>query len=86
MGNVGRIQHGRQRYWLLKYLEQHVGRKEEAIVLNKRRNYYQILITGYMIECDLPHSSGLELKPEDLIQVTIQNVSARKDLFQVAIG
>lgn len=86
MGNVGRIQQGRQRYWLLKYLEQHVGRKEEAIVLNKRRNNYQILLTGYMIECDLPHSSGLELKPEDLIQVTIQNVSARKDLFQVAIG
>ena len=86
MGNVGRIQHGRQRYWLLKYLEQHVGRKEEAIVLNKRRDHYQILLTEYMVECDLPKSSGLELKPEDLIQVTIQNVRARKDLFQVAIG
>lgn len=86
MGNVGKIQHGRHRYWLLKYLEQHVGRKEEAIVLNKRRNNYQILLTEYMVECDLPLSGGLELKPEDLIQVTIQNVSARKDLFQVAIG
>jgi exoribonuclease-2 len=86
MSNVGRIQYGRQRYWLLKYLEQHVGRKEEAIVLNKRRNNYQILLTEYMIECDLPLSSGLELKPEDLIQVTIQNVNARKELLQVAIG
>ena len=86
MGNVSKIQHGRHRYWLLKYLEQHVGRKEEAIVLNKRRHNYQILLTEYMIECDLPLSSGIELKPEDLIQVTIQNVSARKDLFQVAIG
>jgi exoribonuclease-2 len=86
MGNVGRIQFGRQRYWLLKYLAQYVGRKEEAIVLNKRRNNYQILLTEYMIECDLPLSSGLELKPEDLIQVTIQNVNARKELLQVAIG
>ena len=86
MGNVGRIQYGRHRYWLLKYLEKLVGRKEEAIVLNKRRNHYQILLTEYMIECDLPLSSGLQLKPEDLIQVTIQNVSARKDLLQVAIG
>jgi exoribonuclease-2 len=86
MGNVGRIQQGRHRYWLLKFLEQHIGRKEEAIVLNKRRSHYQILLTEYMIECDLPLSSGLELKPEDLIQVTIQNVSARKDLLQVAIG
>jgi exoribonuclease-2 len=86
MGNVGRIQYGRHRYWLLKYLEKLLGRKEEAIVLNKRRNHYQILLTEYMIECDLPLSSGLQLKPEDLIQVTIQNVSARKDLLQVAIG
>jgi exoribonuclease-2 len=86
MGNVARTQWGRNRYWLLKYLEQHIGRKDEAIVLNKRRNDYQILLSAYMIECDLPISRGFELKPEDLIQVTIQNVSARKDLFQVAIG
>jgi len=86
MGNVARIQFGRHRYWLLKYLEQHIGRKEEAIVLTKRRNDYQILLSAYMTECDLPVSSGFALKPEDLIQVTIQNVSARKDLLQVAIG
>ena len=86
MGNVSRTQFGRQRYWLLKYLEQHFGRKEEAIVLTKRRNNYQILLSAYMTECDLPISSGFVLKPEDLIQVTIQNISARKDLLQVAIG
>jgi exoribonuclease-2 len=86
MANVVKAQFSRQRYWLLKYLEQHIGRKEEAIVLNKRRNNYQILLTEYMLECDLPLTSGLELNPEDLIQVTIQNVSARKDLLQVAIG
>ena len=86
MANVSRIQFGRNRYWLLKYLEQQVGRKEEAIVLMKRRNEYQILLSSYMTECDLPLSSGFVLKPEDLIQVTIQNVSARKDLLQVAIG
>ena len=86
MGNVSRIQFGRQRYWLLKYLEQHIGRKEEAIVLTKRRNNYQILLSAYMTECDLPVSSGVTLKPEDLIQVTIQNISARKDLLQVALG
>ena len=86
MGNVSRIQFSRQRYWLLKYLEQHIGRKEEAIVLTKRRNNYQILLSAYMTECDLPVSSGVTLKPEDLIQVTIQNISARKDLLQVALG
>ena len=31
MANVGRLQAGRQRYWLLAFLEQHVGQKEEAL-------------------------------------------------------
>jgi exoribonuclease-2 len=86
MSNVPRIQHGRHRYWLLKYLEQRIGEKEEAIVLKKQRNYYQILLSNYMIECDLPISGGFVLKPEDLIQVTIQNVRAREDRIVVYLG
>jgi exoribonuclease-2 len=86
MGNVARVQFNRHRYWLLKYLEQCIGRKEEAIVLGKRRNNYQILLSDYMIECDLPLSGGIELKPEDLIQVTIQNVKARNDQIVVYFG
>lgn len=86
MGDVSRIQSNRSRYWLLKYLEQRIGRKEEAIVLLKRRNNYQILLNQYMLECDLPLSSGIALKPEDLIQVTIQHVDARKGLVSVFMG
>jgi exoribonuclease-2 len=86
MSLVGRLQYTRHRYWLLKYLENQVGQKEEAIVLHKARRKYQILLTQYMLECDLPMTSGIELKPEDLIQVTIQRVSARQDVIQVAIG
>jgi exoribonuclease-2 len=86
MSNVGRLQHSRHRYWLLKYLENQIGQKEEAVVLHKTRRSYQILLTQYMLECDLPISSGFELKPEDLIQVTVQRVSARKDVLQVSIG
>lgn len=86
MGCVSRIQYTRNRYWLLKYLENKIGQKEEAIVLYKRKNNYQILIKEYMIECNLPLSSGIELKPKDLIQITIQHVNARKDLFSVFMG
>ena len=86
MGCVARLQFRRNRYWLLKYLEGHIGKKEEAIVLSKRRNGYQILLTEYMIECMLPISGGINLKPEDLVQVTIQHVDARKDIFAVFLG
>ena len=86
MSQVARVQFGRQRYWLLKYLENHIGDKGEAIVLYKKRNSYQILLPEYMVECELPLSSGFELKPEDYIQVTIQHVSARKDILSVFMG
>ncbi len=83
MSHVIKMQYSRHRYWLLKYLEKRIGQKEEAIVLNKRRHSHQILITEYMIEYDLPLSNGIDLQPEDLIQVTIQHANARKDLLSV---
>jgi exoribonuclease-2 len=68
---------------LLKYLEKRIGQKEDAVVLYKKRNNYQILITEYMIECDLPLSSGIDLKPEDLIHITIQHADARRNVLSV---
>ena len=86
MADVGRIQFRRNRYWLLRYLEGRIGEKEEAIVLQRRRNAYAILLKAYMIECPLPQSSGIDLKPEDLVQVTIQHVNARKNTLSVFMG
>ncbi len=85
-GNVARIQQNRMRYWVLRYLEKCIGQKEEAIVLLAFKKNYRILLPQYMIECDLHITSGLELKPEDLIKVTIQRVMARENLLTVYMG
>ncbi|MBW2620589.1 MAG: RNB domain-containing ribonuclease [Deltaproteobacteria bacterium] len=86
MSCVSKMQRSRHRYWLLKYLEKRIGQKEEAIALCKLKNGYQVLIPEYMLECELPLSSGIELKPEDLIQIRIQHVNARKDVISVFMG
>jgi exoribonuclease-2 len=86
MSCVLKIQNSRHRYWLLKYLETRIGQKEEAVVLFKRKNSYQALMKEYMIECELPVSSGIDLKPEDLIQIRLQHVNARKDVLSVYMG
>jgi exoribonuclease-2 len=83
MQAVGKTQFLRNRYWLLNFLEQQVGKRLEAIVLFKRRSSWQILLTDYMLECSLPLSPGLELKPEEVIQVTLQNVNARGNVLTV---
>jgi len=85
MSCVSRIQRSRHRYWLLKYLEK-IREEQEAIVLSRRKENYQVLLTDYMIECDLPISSGINLKPQDIIHVTIQHVNARKNVISVFVS
>ena len=86
ISTVSRIQYNRNRYWLLKYLEQKTGEKTEAVVLSRLRDTYLILLKEYMLECRLPMSQGIELKPQDLVQVTLQHASARNDMVSVYIG
>lgn len=86
MSEASRIQYNRNRYWLLKYLESKCGQKEAALVLGRRKIGYLILLTEYMLECVLPLSQGVNLKPEDVIQVTLQHVNARKDVLTVFLG
>ncbi len=83
MAAVSRVQHRRHHYWLLRYLESRVGEKTEAIILQRRRNAYQVLLTEYMVECDMPLNAGRSLKPETVVEVTLQNVNPRKGLLAV---
>ena len=85
MTNVLGIQYRRKRYWLLKCLEKKAGEKKEAIVLFKRKNNCQVLLTDYMMECNLPVSNSIELRPEALIQVTIQHDNAKKDTLSIVL-
>ncbi|MCK5784340.1 MAG: RNB domain-containing ribonuclease, partial [Desulfobacterales bacterium] len=86
MRDIGRIQFMRKRYWILKYLEKKIGSVEEAIVLDKKRNNYVILLPEYMLECTMPLSGGVNLKPKDFIHVKIQHVNARNDVLSIYVG
>ena len=86
LGNVARIQQARQRYWILKYLESRIGRKEEAVVLDCFNEDYSVLLPDYLLECRLPRTSGTRLKPKDLIQVTVQHVNARSNVISIFFG
>lgn len=80
------VQARRLRYWILKYLEGKIGTKAEAIVLDKRRDGYTILLPDYLMEARLSLSAGLELKPQDLVRITFQHVDAARDKLAVYLG
>jgi exoribonuclease-2 len=86
MQHVNRLQISRQRYWLLKYLAQHAGQTQEAIVLVKRRRGYQVLLTEVMLECDLAEAGGADLKPGEIVPVAIQRVDPRQDEIVLALA
>lgn len=81
--HVSRLQFQRHRYWLLRYLEKRIGSREEAVVLEKRRDSYQVMLPAYMLECKIPQSGGGNLRPGDFIRVTLQHVNARNDLISL---
>lgn len=83
MRMVTLVQRRRNRYWLLKYLESRIGKREKALVLYSRRNNVRIIITEYMLECDLPLDGRMSLDPEDQIYVKIQHANARRDILAV---
>ena len=83
MSNVSMIQFKRNRHWLLKCLEKQKDQKLEAMVLFKRGDKYQVLITEYMMECPIPSYGGIKLRPMDIVRLTIQHVNPKKNIFSV---
>jgi exoribonuclease-2 len=74
---VSRVQANRNRYWILKYLEKRTGCREEALVLERRKDRCQVLLTDYMLECHLPITGDPPYTPGAAIQVTIRKVDPR---------
>lgn len=86
MSYIAVLQQERTRYWILRYLERRLYKKEDALVLEKRRHRYVVLLTRYMIECSLPLNCGADLKPEDAIMVNIERVNARSDTIGLSLA
>jgi exoribonuclease-2 len=84
MTHASRLQFARNRYWIVKYLEQHRGLKTPAMVLEKRWHNYILLLTEYMLECSIPVSSSMNFEPEDMIEVTVQRADARNNIISLS--
>lgn len=86
MSYITALQQERTRYWIFRYLERLVGQKEEALVLEKRRQGYVVLMVKYMMECSLPLNCGADLNPQDTIMVKIERVNARSDTLTISLA
>ena len=84
VANAGRVQASRKRFWIIRYMESVKGSEFEALVLDRQRDYYIVLIKEFMLEGRLP-SSGLKLKHGDIVRVTVQHADARRDQLSLFV-
>jgi len=72
-----------RRYWILKYLEGHIGQKTAAMVLDRFKNRSFLLLTDYLLETTIPNNISLSADPGEEISVRIKRVNSRADLIRV---
>lgn len=84
VGNAGKMQFQRKRYWLFKYLETLKGTSLEAMVLDAYRDFYSVMIKDYMLEWKIP-ASGIKLEPGDHLRITIQHADARRNQLSLFV-
>ena len=54
-------------------------------MLDKLPHRWRIFLTELMMDVDLPHRSGMDLKPGELVMVRIKKVDAREDILRFEV-
>ncbi|MBN2032037.1 MAG: RNB domain-containing ribonuclease [Deltaproteobacteria bacterium] len=81
--DVEKMNRNRTRYWLYKYLLQHVGEKLPALVLSVIRNRSRLLLTDLLLVVEMKKENGQELAEGQKIQVKIRKSDPWEDVLKV---
>ncbi len=78
LSRVSRAQWTRGRYWLIQHLLTRMGAREDAMVLERRKDRYVLLLNETMMEVCLPMIPGMpSLSPEDHLHVKVTKADPR---------
>jgi len=69
------------RYWVLRYLAERIGERLPALVFQKLRSKYLVILTDLLFVAELPLVSMRELSPGEQITVTVKRSGPRADIL-----
>ncbi|MFC1822760.1 RNB domain-containing ribonuclease [Thermodesulfobacteriota bacterium] len=69
---LGRIKRNRTRYWIQKYLLQHMDDTFTALVLQTLRNRYRILLTDFLLITEMRRQNGVDFEEGDRVRVKVK--------------
>jgi len=83
---AGKIRQGRQRYWLLRWLEARLGQSLPGLVMEHQFKRWQILLTDIMMLTTIPAEAGQALAPGQAVQVKVVKADAFFDQLRVELA
>jgi exoribonuclease-2 len=81
--DLERVKRNRIRYWIQKYLLQHVGEKFPALILDSLKSRYRILLTDFLMVAEMRREDGQDLSEGQKIMVTVKRSDPWNDQLTV---
>ena len=83
ISRVGLVEELTEQYWIMRFLEKKIGSTTTAVVLDRFPNRYFIHLEEYLLEVDMPATSGREFVPGDQVLVRIEKSNARQGILKI---
>ena len=80
---AGLVRRLRHRYWLLRYLENRVGERMTALVVDRGPRRVNVVLTEILLEAALPVTGGIKAEPGDRVEVKVARVKPLEDLLRL---
>jgi exoribonuclease-2 len=81
--DLERVKRNRVRYWIQKYLLQHMGEKFSAVVLDILRGRCRILLTDFLLVGEMKRDNGQDFFEGQRIMVTVKKSDPWNDLLSL---
>lgn len=76
VGRANSVRFRRQRYWILRYLENKVGQQFEAIFINNAPHRVHVVIPELLLDIDLPHNQAIRPEPGQKVSIRLTRADA----------
>jgi exoribonuclease-2 len=83
LARANKVRQQRHRYWILRWLEEQVGKTLPALVVNSGPQRVSALLLDCLFDVDLPFNPTLRTEPGDGIRVRIAKVNALENTLRV---
>jgi exoribonuclease-2 len=84
--DIDLMKRNRMRYWILKYLAERIDERFPAIVFQKLRSKYLVILTDLLFVAELPLPTSWELSPGEEISVAVKRSDPRADVLIVELA